>query len=185
MQYRLRIAFMTAAALVVSVAASANPLGDGHLRLELTGLTGIYSGSTDRGGDHALMGAVEYEMPMTPRLSLGLRALPLFIYEQGDAPWKSNTDTVRGLGFGLAGRLYAVKQEQRGLFAEVSGHMIATEGKLDGNSATVNFVPGFGVGYQWRCGLNMALKYQHISNAGLGDRNAGANSVGLALGFRF
>ncbi|HNR31226.1 MAG TPA: acyloxyacyl hydrolase [Candidatus Hydrogenedentes bacterium] len=152
---------------------------EGRWRLELSGARGIHSGSTDREGDTLVTGSVEYEFPASARTTLGLRLLPLFIYDQDDY------ETVVGGGFGLSGRLYQHAAEYRGWFGELGVSALAHDGKIRRNSSNVNFLTGVGVGYQFKSNWHATLRYEHLSNAGLGDHNAGVNTVGLAFGFTF
>ena len=183
----LWLALFSCAVGMCGAASAEMNFAEGKWRLELSGLTGIHSGSADRGGDWTTTGAVEYEFPATSRVTLGLRVLPLFLYDSDgdDEKHGDNSDTVWGGGVGLAGRVYTKAEEYRGFFAEGTANALGHDGKIEGNSANLNFLLSVGAGYQWKCGLNAAVRYEHISNAGLGQENAGANSVGLALGYRF
>lgn len=152
---------------------------EGRWRLELSGGTGIHSGSTDRQGNILVTGSAEYEFPATAHTTLGLRLLPLFVYDQDDY------ETAVGGGFGLSGRLYQHAEEYRGWFGELEVSALGHDGKLRGNSASLNFLTGVGVGYKFKSHWHATLRYEHISNAGLGENNAGANSIGLAFGYTF
>ena len=57
---------------------------EGRWRLELNNDFGVHQGSRDRKGDYSANGVVEYEIPATPRTTLGLRVLPLFFDIQND-----------------------------------------------------------------------------------------------------
>lgn len=165
----------------------------GKWRLELSGLSGVHSGSTDRSGDLLVTGTVDYEFPATEHTTLGLRLMPLFLYGQ-DAPddccWDDDNDneydggTVWGAGVGLTGRLY-VKGDYRGLFFEGQANVVVHDEKVVGNSANVNFLTGVGMGYKFQCDWHVVVKYEHISNADLGDENDGANVLGLGVGYTF
>jgi hypothetical protein len=176
--------------LFAATAAGEIRFSEGSWRLELSGLGGIHSGSYDREGDFLVNGAVEYEFPATSRCKLGLRLLPLFLYDQDsdgrDGQRNDDRDeTVWGGGVGFAVRLYQKRDEYRGFFGEVEGNAIGHQHKFDGNSANLNFLIGCGVGYKFGNAWHVALKYSHISNAGLGGENSGANAVGLGLGYTF
>ncbi|MBP8131023.1 MAG: acyloxyacyl hydrolase [Candidatus Hydrogenedentes bacterium] len=172
--------FMLLASLLAAATAGADvTFSEGHWRLELSGGAGIHSGSTDRQGNTLVTGSVEYEFPATARTTLGLRLLPLLIYDQDDYA------TAVGGGIGLSGRLYQHAQEYRGWFGELEASAVGHDGKIRGNSASVNFLTGVGVGYKFKSNWHATLRYEHISNAGLGKNNAGANSIGLAFGYTF
>lgn len=178
MKLRLVLTALVAAGLA-SAAGADIKFDQGRWRLELSGSAGIHSGSTDRGGDILATGSLEYEFPASKRTTLGLRLLPLFMYAQDD------DDNVLGAGFGLAGRIYQHAEEYRGWFGELELSALGHDDKFEGNSANLNFLTGVGVGYKFKSNWHAALRYEHISNAGLGENNAGANTVGLAVGFTF
>ncbi len=154
---------------------------DGKWRVELTGGTGIHSGGSDRSGDYMLRAAVEYEIPATARCTLGLRLLPLFVYEQNER----DEDTVWGAGAGVAARIYSVADEHRGFFAELGAHALGHKRRIADNSSNINFLTGVGVGYKCKAGWHTVARWEHISNANLGRDNAGANLVSLGVGFTF
>jgi hypothetical protein len=151
---------------------------EGHWRLELNGGWGVHQGGKDRSGDFKSYVVAEYEFPATQRLTLGLRLTPLFYYEQ-------DTDNVVGAGVGLSTRLYAKKQEYRGLFGELRVDALGHHNRIEANSSNLNFQLGVGLGYQLKTDWYFVLNYEHISNASIGDRNAGANTLGLGIGYRF
>ena len=168
--------------LMAATPATAEILwNEGMWRLELSGGPGTSLGSKDRSGDFLVKGTVEYEIPATPHLSLGLRMIPLFVYEQKER----GEDTVFGAGAGLGARLYSVASEYRGVFAEVNVHALGHKNRFDGNSSNVNFLTGVGLGYKFQQGWHTVLKYEHISNANLGRHNRGADIITLGLGFTF
>jgi hypothetical protein len=152
---------------------------EGHWRLELDGALGTHSGSTDRSDDFLLTGTVDYEFPATAHTTLGLRLLPLFIHDQ------DKEDTVWGAGFGFTGRLYQKKDDYAGLFGEIEATAVVHSEQFVGNESNLNFMTGFGLGYQFRNKVHLVMKYRHISNAGLGDKNQGINTLGLGIGFSF
>lgn len=152
---------------------------NGSWRLELSGGPGITVGHRDRSGDFIIKSAIEYEIPTTPHLTLGLRILPLFIYDQEDG------DTVFGAGAGVGARLYAAKSEYRGLFAEANAHVIGHENRFQGNGSNLNFLSGLGVGYKFEKGWHTVVKWEHISNAEISDDNSGVDTVTLGFGYTF
>lgn len=168
----------------------------GKWRLELNTDFGVHQGSQDRSGDWSVNGIVEYEVPATSRITLGLRLMPLFVYEQDNnrdnnrfrGIFDDNRDdgnTVFGGGIGLGTRIYQVKDEYRGWFGEASVTALLHDNEFAANSSNLNFVSTFGVGYQFKSDWHLQVHYQHISNASLGSRNSGANTLGLGIGYRF
>lgn len=151
------------------------------LNLELSGGPDIELGGTDRSGDFLLKSIVEFEKPVGSHFSLGLRLLPLFLYEQKNR----GDDTVWGGGLGFGVRFYFEKESYRGFYLEANTHAIGHKGRIEGNSSNLNFLSAFGVGYGFQNGLHTVLRYEHISNAGLGRRNRGADVITLGVGFRF
>ena len=172
-------------------------LEEGMWRVELNNDFGVHQGSQDRSSDYSINGIVEYEVPATPRTTLGLRLMPLFVYTQDeeeddyrffDRIFHDDDDsgeTVWGGGFGLGGRIYSVKDEYRGWFGEVGVTALLHSNEFNGNNSNINFISVFGVGYQFKADWHVQLHYQHISNASLGSENSGANSLGLGVGYRF
>lgn len=152
---------------------------EGRWRLELSGAYGIDSGSESREGDITALATAEYEFPASSKATLGLRLLPLFVYAEQD------DDTVAGGGLGLAARLYEHAEEHRGLFGELTLNALLHSEQLAGNDSSLNFLTSVGVGYQFQSDWHVVLRFQHISNAGLGDDNAGANGIALGVGFSF
>ncbi len=162
-------------------AAAEMQFDEGRWRLELSGASGLYSGSENRRDDHLVTATAEYEFPVTKRTTLGLRLLPLFIYDQKE----SGEDTVWGAGAGLAFRVYQHANKQRGLFAEASANAIGHKNKFSANSSNLNFLESLGVGYQFKNNWHLSLRWQHISNASISSKNAGANSIALSAGISF
>lgn len=153
----------------------------GKLRLEFSGGPAFELGSADRSGDFLLKSTVEYEMPLSPRITLGLRLLPFFLYDQEN----KGEDMVWGGGFGIGGRFYLDANTYRGLFAEVNTHVVGHEGKIQGNSSKINFLSGLGMGYAFESGWHTVLKWEHISNARLKNHNQGTDCVTVGIGFTF
>ncbi len=120
-------------------------------------------------------------MPATPHLTLGLRVLPCFIYEQSGR----DKDTVWGAGAGVGGRLYASASEYRGLFGEVNFHALGHEHRFAGNGSNLNFLTGLGIGYKFVEGWHTVVKWEHISNANLDEDNSGVDTVVLGVGYTF
>lgn len=153
---------------------------EGRWRTEIGVATGFHSGRRDRTSDMVVKGSIEYEWPLFARGTLGLKTYPLFSYLQ-DEP----SETLWGGGIGLAARIYQNADALNGFFVEGGANVIFHTNHIDGNSATMDFLLEGGVGYQFQSDWHVALQVQHISNGGLSDSNAGANSVGLAVGYTF
>lgn len=154
--------------------------GEGRWRVEVGGASGFDSGKRDRSEDSVITGNVEYEWPVFARCTLGLRAYPLFIYNQDN-----DDPTVWGGGVGVVGRIYQRKEERTGFFVEGGVAILGHANEIEDNSSNINFLPQAGVGYQWKSGWHTTIQVQHISNGSLASHNAGANSIGVAVGFRF
>lgn len=201
--YPARIALLAALIALCALPAMAD-FSDGNWRLELSGGTAWNSGGTDRDGDILATVAAEYEFLVARRLSLGLRLLPLLIYTQdsgddwrddlrdlddwddlGDLLDDHDDDTVFGAGAGLSLRVYSKAEEMRGFFLELQGNVFGHKNQFEGNDSNINFLSGAGLGYKFKFGLHLIGRLEHISNAGLGDRNSGINTVSLGLGYSF
>lgn len=177
------VAVVAGTVLVDAPAASANDYGwkDGRWRLELSGFAAFRSGNRSRTGDFGFAGSVEYEVPLVKHLTFGIKAYPLFFYDQND----SGEDTIYGAGVGPEFRVYSNGTEHRGFFFEFGSALLATTGKFDGNSGTVNFLNEAGIGYKFKRDWHVAAKISHVSNAGFASDNSGVNSLGLAFGYTF
>jgi hypothetical protein len=171
-----------------SAPAAANELtagfGDGHWRAEMMAVTGTYSGKNSRAGDFILTGSAEYEWPIYARASLGLKAYPLFMYfEREDEDYGSGA--IYGVGAGISGRIYQSPEVRNGFFVELGGSALLHSSRFEGNSSKFNFLTEIGAGYKWKNDWHVALKWIHISNAGIGSHNSGVNGFGLAVGYSF
>jgi hypothetical protein len=181
---RMRIILLVAVA-TVSAAARDWHFDEGHWQLELSGYGGVYSGKVERSDDAYLTGVVGYEFPAFTRMSLSLRLRPLFVYFQDENKHR-DSDTIWGVGAGLAARIYQHQVEMNGWFAELSAGVLWHSRYFEGNNSRVNFMPEVGVGYQFRkSDWSIVLRAQHLSNGGMGSKNAGVNGIGLGIGFRF
>ncbi|MCC6696793.1 MAG: acyloxyacyl hydrolase [Candidatus Hydrogenedentes bacterium] len=154
--------------------------GEGRWRTEVGAATGFHSGRRDRTGDIVVKGSLEYEWPIFARATLGLRTYPLFLYMQDDPE-----DTLAGGGLGIASRVYQNKDTRDGVFVEGGASVLFHSNHIEGNDATMDFLLEGGLGYQFKSNWHVTLQVQHISNGGLSEDNAGANSVGLAVGYTF
>ena len=176
-------AVMAGAVLVDAPVASANDYSwkDGRWRLELSGFAAFRSGNRSRTGDFGFAGSVEYEVPLVKHLTFGIKAYPLYFYDQADG----GEDTVFGVGIGPEFRVYTNGVEHRGFFVEVGSALLATVGRFDGNSGALNFLNEGGIGWKFKRGWHVAAKISHVSNLGFADRNSGVNNLGIAFGYTF
>ncbi|HPO13808.1 MAG TPA: acyloxyacyl hydrolase [Candidatus Hydrogenedentes bacterium] len=156
-------------------------LDDAAWQLSITGSGGLPTSSehADRGGDGMLTGTVDYEIPVMAYGSIGPRIMPLFLYFQ------SHGDVVWGMGGGLMSRVYTVKNEQRGFFIEGEALVLGHINKFHDDTSYVDFITGGGVGYKCKANWHALVKFEHISNAGMGEDNAGVNTLGLSVGYTF
>lgn len=202
-----RAAVLATFLLFIPTSAEAEgAFSEGKWRLELSAHSGLDVGNIDRSGDLMALTTVEYEIPLSGHVTAGLKLHPVFTYEQDeldvddlfdadlvDAVRKlefdfsrdAEGDSVWGAGVGAGVRIYQVKTEHRGLFLDLGVSALFHEGQLNRDSSNIDFMSGVGVGYQFNFGLNAKLSFSHVSNAGLGEENAGSNLVGLGIGFRF
>lgn len=151
--------------------------GNGDWRLQVSGLYNFEEADSDP-ADYFVTGSVEYEFPAYPHGKLGLRLYPLFYYPSAHDVW--------GAGFGLSTRIYQHHKTFDGLFGEFEASTLWLSDYIECNSSRVNFLCGAGLGYKFpNSGWDISVKYAHISNCGLGDKNTGSNGIGLALGYSF
>ena len=151
---------------------------DARWRVELNGVVGTYSGKTDRKGDFLINGYVEYECPVLNRTTFGFRFYPLFIY--------SDPKAIYGGGVGMSTRVYKNAQDRTGLFGEVAGSVIFHSSEFVANTSRVNFMSEVGVGYKFAHNpWHVSMKFIHISNGGMGARNAGINGFNAGFGYTF
>lgn len=184
------------AALLAANSAHALEFSEGRWRLELNGGPALKEGGRDRDGDYFVSGTVDYEIPATPHTTLSLRGMPLFVYEQDEVSYDSlkqilrkhesvHDDTVIGAGLGLAGRVYQKANVYEGFFAELELLALGHSGKIEGDDSNIDFLSGIGVGYQFNSHWEALVRFEHISNGGLGEPNSGVNAVRLGVGYRF
>jgi hypothetical protein len=75
--------------------------------------------------------------------------------------------------------------EYRGLYAELEGHAVVHKNRIRNINSNFNFLIGGGLGYQFRNNWHGTVKFEHLSNGGLGSRNSGNNTISLAVGYSF
>jgi len=153
---------------------------EGSLRLEISGLAGLRSGGKSRTGDININGTVEREFKLYEKLSVGLRAHPLFFYDEEN----SDGETIWGTGVGVTTRWY-FQGDEKGWFGEIMESVIVHSEEFRGNSTNFNLLTEVGVGYKFENNWHVTGKWRHLSNGGIGTRNSGVNGVGVGIGFTF
>lgn len=152
---------------------------DGRLRIEGQGWTGTRSGRRSRTNDWSVVATVEKEFDLGHQLTVGLRAIPLFYYDE------HRTDTeIWAAGGGVSLRYYT-QEAMDGWFVEYYESLLGQSGEFRGNSGIFNFMSEIGVGYEFDNNWHVTAKWRHLSNAGLALRNSGVNGIGIAVGFSF
>ncbi len=166
------------ASTVWSLSAYGAPrFADGRWRLELNGFN-VVDSSQYGDDDRFMSGSVEYEFPATHHIALGLRLIPLFLFpSDGD---------LYGAGGGVSGRIYQRGNEYTGFFGELELSAFWHDKHFRDDSSDIDFITEGGIGYQFaKVPVHLTLKFEHISNAGIGDHNGGLNGAGLGFGFTF
>ena len=152
---------------------------DGRLRIEGQVLMGTRSGRRSRTDDRSVVGTIEKEFALGHNLTVGLRAIPLFYYDE------EITDTEMWAVGGGASIRYYTQEAMDGWFVEYYESLIGQSEKLRGNSGSLNLMSEVGVGYEFDNNWHVTAKWRHLSNAGLAHRNSGINGIGIAVGFSF
>lgn len=154
-------------------------LSEGMWRLDFTVANGLDSGRTDRDSDHYLLTTIEYELRAHERLTLSFKGYPALVYDESDR------NVIYGAGVGVGIRLYQHK-DLSGFFGEWGVGLLGHTKKFENNSTNFNFLLETGVGYQFKeKPWHIGIRYQHLSNASLGDKNSGVNAIGISFGYRF
>lgn len=154
---------------------------EGRIKLEFAAVTGIHSGRRSRTGDIGIRTTVEYEVPALKHLTVGARVMPLLYWnENGDGD-----NEIFGFGLGNTVRVYSNADEYRGWFGEIGIMIVGQTSRFEGNSGAFNFLTDAGAGYMFKGGWHASAKIQHMSNAGLANKNSGVNGVGFAFGYTF
>ena len=166
--------------LAASTHAQAIRFDDGRWKLELAGYhTLSASDSTHRGENYGTL-TLEYETPMFQRLTVGLRATPVFLYDEG-----GDAGTIYGAGGGLAFRYYLRGETRSGPFAEAGSTLFWHNKEFTGSDGRLDFASMAGLGYRWEAGVQISLRYEHISNGGLFKDNVNINAIGVAVAYTF
>ena len=111
-----------------------------------------------------------------------LEAIPLYIVAQPGS-------NAYGISFTPFDVKYNFRRDARGVipFAELGGGIVLTNNDVPSGTNKVNFTPQLGIGVHLPIGsadyhTTLALKYIHISNAGLSVPNPGINTVQIRFG---
>ena len=153
---------------------------NGQWRVESQAYWAVYSRKTEREGDKYVSVFVEYEMPVSPHFTVGLRGYPAFYFD----PHK-DVDAVFGVGLGASTRYYLADADYHGWYLEGAASGLYQSDYFQKNGSRFNFMLEFGGGYKFQNNWNVAIKYGHISNAHIASDNAGLNSFGLGIGYTF
>ena len=152
---------------------------EGRIRIEGQGWAGTRSGRRSRTGDWSVTATVEKEFKLKHRLTVGLRAIPLFYYEEEETDEK-----IWGAGVGASFRWYT-QEAMDGWYVEYSESLVGHDEKFRGNSGTFNFMSEVAWGYEFDNNWHVAAKWRHLSNGGLASSNAGINGLGISIGYSF
>jgi lipid A 3-O-deacylase len=113
------------------------------------------------------------------RFEYALDAVPLFLVFQP-------ANTAFGAGFNPLNLKWNFATRGRGVpYLELSGGTLFTNHDVPTGTERVNFTSSVALGTHFlgdSRNWNVELRYMHISNAGLGDRNSGINTVQVRLG---
>lgn len=135
--------------------------------------------------DTQLVSNIDYEWPLDGNQTLSLRIIPmLYYYIDNDRLTGRESVDIYSVGAGLAWKMYE-NPTHDGIFLDLGAAPIWNSDDFPGNSARFNFLLNVGLGYQFENGWSTAIKYYHISNANLGDRNRGVDTFALTAGYRF
>jgi hypothetical protein len=100
---------------------------------------------------------------------------------------KQTTTVYAGGGSPLQLRYNFLTKNKVVPYLEIGGGMLGSSAQLPENTYRFNFIDQGSLGVQWlRKGhpsFQTGIRYQHISNAGLGNHNPGINSMFLFGGF--
>jgi hypothetical protein len=119
--------------------------------------------------------AIEHEWRQLWNIYMGLRALPAIAY--------FDDEPIVGTALGMTHRLYT-SRDGSGLYAGPAVAVVLHYGRFEGNSAYVNFLSSFELGYQIpRSPLRLSARVEHMSNANTAEQNRGWNGVSLLIGW--
>lgn len=152
---------------------------DGRLRIEGQGWTGTRSGRRSRRDDWSVVGTIEKEFALYHQLTVGVRAIPLFYYDEDDTGVE-----IWAAGGGVSLRWYK-DEAMDGWFVEFYESLLAQSDKFEGNTGSLNFMSEVGIGYEFNSNWHISAKWRHLSNAGLAERNSGVNGFGFGVGYSF
>ena len=119
-------------------------------------------------GPGPLRGSFEYAADVSPLY---------FVAQRKDSIGANINPVILKWDFNSRGRIAP--------YVEISGGSLYTKHKVPFGTSNVNFSPGAAVGMQYlgrKWNPVFALRYVHISNAGLSDPNPGINTVQFLIG---
>ncbi len=138
----------------------------------------------DNTGDWMVIGSVEYEWAYLDKTTLGLKGYPFLIYYQ-DNNGRGKSDYIYAAGIAANIRYYQNAIRSEGWYAEAAAGPIINSEYFEDNGCSVNFLLDGGIGYQFDNNITLAVKYYHISNGGLDNRNIPLDMVGFSVGYQF
>lgn len=122
---------------------------------------------------------LDFYKNVSPRTTLSLRFIPLFVYFQND------DNDVFGAGIGGSARFYFKKNCQTGLYTELHEIALFHQNNFESNTSNFNFYSAIGLGYKFDENWDLTLRFGHISNGNLKGDNGNVNLLGLGLGYSF
>lgn len=166
-----------ALALTALLTATAADARDPRLRADVVGASAFPSIGIDRSKDAYLHLDLEVEVPLYGPLTLGARAIPVFLYHPAGHAWNY------GAGFGLTTRAYVHGAVHSGPFAGIAISTLRTHRTFDGNTSRLNFFAQLSLGWQspdqhWHAMVIL----EHLSNSWTSEHNQGINGLGLSAG---
>ena len=182
----LCVFFSAASASAGTTGREEENLPGGAWLVEFSGAADFNTTSdTDRNGDFYFLGSIEYASPVHPKIAIGWRSYPLFLYHQEKIRDSIEQDeSIYGFGTGIAFRFF-LEEGFQGHYGEIGGAGMWHTDQFHGNGSRFDFLSEVGWGYRFENNTWVAIKYHHISNAGLDGANSGVNAVVLSAGFSF
>jgi hypothetical protein len=173
--------------LCPAVCAQAGPQGGGHeIELWTGGGHGLNGSTSDTGVFNV---GVRYGWILTAphgpgflrgQFEYAVDAVPVFVVVQ-------RTGTAYGIGLNPIALKWAFRSPHKVVpYFEIGGGTLFTSSDVPPGTSQINFTTSGALGlhflqskYNW----SAAVRYMHISNAGLANHNPGINTIQVRLGF--